>query len=136
MLKYKKRNFVFPERLSTGKVYTYLLLMLIFSPVSAQDWARTNIHDLQRVDIRDLGYPGVNEIPENSSAITSLITAHDGLIYGATTGDESWFFLFDPAINKVRHLGRIPGQESVHHSLAEDKQGIFTWVPEGICSGK
>ncbi len=125
MLKYKKRNFVFPERVLTGQVYISLLLLLIFSPVSAQDWAGTNIHDLQRVDMRDLGYPGVNEIPENSSAITSLITAHDGLIYGATTGDESWFFLFDPSINKVRHLGRIPGQESVHHSLVEDKQGYI-----------
>ena len=31
--------------------------------------------------------------------------------------------MFDPAINKVRHLGKIPGQESIHHALVEDKNG-------------
>jgi len=92
---------------------------LLFS----QDWARTNIDQLQRIDLRDLGYPLVNEIPENSSAITSLITAHDGIIYGATSGDESYLFLFDPSINKVRHLGKVEGQEGVHHALVEDKKG-------------
>lgn len=98
--------------------------------LNAQDWARTNIKDLQRVDIRDLGYPLVNEIPENSSAITSLLTARDGKIYGGTTGEVSYLFMFDPEINKVRHLGRIPGQESIHHSLVEDKDG-FLYVGTG-----
>jgi hypothetical protein len=104
--------------------FSFVMLFKLI-PLVAQDWAKTNITDLQRVDLRDLGYPMVNEIPENSSAITSLVTAHDGLIYGATTGDESWLFLFDPEINKVRHLGKIPGQESVHHSIVEDKQGYI-----------
>ncbi len=94
-------------------------------PVHSQDWARTNIRDLHRVDMRDLGYPLVNEIPENSSAITSLITARDGKIYGATTGEEAYLFMFDPAINKVRHLGKITGQESVHHAMIEDKNGCI-----------
>jgi hypothetical protein len=91
--------------------------------LNSQDWAKSNISELQRVDLRDLGYPQINEIPENSSAITSLLTAGDGKIYGATTGEESYLFVFDPLINKVRHLGRIMGQESVHHSLVEDKKG-------------
>src|ERR1035437_727994 len=101
------------------------ILARIIIQLNAQDWAKTNIRELQRVDLRDLGYPFVNEIPENSSAITSLLTSHDGKIYGATTGEESYLFFFDPVINKVRHLGKIPGQESVHHSIVEDKDGYI-----------
>lgn len=106
--------------------YSFAVASLLTGNISAlksQDWARTNINELQRVDLRDLGYPVVNEIPENSSAVTSLLTASDGLIYGGTTGDEAYLFVFDPSINKVRHLGRIDGQESIHHSLVEDKNG-------------
>jgi hypothetical protein len=105
-------------------LFFYLLLEPI-APLNAQDWAKTNIKELQRVDLRDLGYPFVNEIPENSNAVTSLLTALDGKIYGATTGEESYLFLFDPVINKVRHLGKIPGQESIHHSIVEDKDGFI-----------
>jgi hypothetical protein len=104
---------------------TVFLFLGVINRSSAQDWARTNIRELQRVDLRDLGYPMVNEIPENSSAVTSLITARNGKIYGGTTGDQSYLFLFDPSINKIRHLGYIPGQESIHHSLAEDKDGLI-----------
>lgn len=111
------------EKMSAILVMAILLLFPVTFPAASQDWAETNIKQLQRVDLRDLGYPEVNAIPENSSAITSLLTGRNGLIYGATTGDEAWLFMFDPAINKVRHLGRIPGQESVHHSLVEDKDG-------------
>ncbi len=115
---------------SDTTAFLFLVLTLCLFPgldtiLMAQDWARTNIRDLQRVDLRDLGYPLVNEIPENSSAVTSLLTAHNGKIYGGTTGDDSYLFLFDPAINKVRHLGKIPGQESIHHSLVEDKDGFI-----------
>ncbi len=91
----------------------------------AQDWAKTKIEELQRVDLRDLGYPLVNEIPANSSAITSLLTANDGKIYGGTSGEESYLFVFDPTINKVRHLGRVAGQEAIHHSLTEGKDGCI-----------
>ena len=93
------------------------------SPICSQDWAKPVLKNQQRVDLRDLGYPMVNEIPVNSSAITSLITARDGIIYGGTSGDEAYFFLFDPTINKVRHLGKISGHTGIHHSLVEDKNG-------------
>jgi len=95
------------------------------APVFAQDWARPGIKFLQRVDIRNLGYPLVNEIPANSSAVTSLITASDGKIYGGTCGEEAYLFIFDPAINKVRHLGKIRGQEAIHHALVEDRDGFI-----------
>ena len=95
------------------------------TPLHSQDWAKTNIKDQQRVDLRDLGYPLVNEIPANSSAVTSLLTAGDGKIYGATSGEETYLFMFDPVINKVRHLGKIKGQQGIHHSLVEGKDGCI-----------
>jgi hypothetical protein len=98
-------------------------ILISTSYVYSQDWAKPVIKNQQRVDLRDLGYPMVNEIPVNSTAITSLITARDGIIYGGTSGDESYLFLFDPKINKVRHLGKIPGHTGIHHSLVEDKDG-------------
>jgi hypothetical protein len=94
---------------------------LLPSPVG--DWAKPSIINQQRVDLRQLGYPNVNEIPEYNSAITSLITAGNGMIYGGTTGEEAYLFLFNPANNKVHHLGKIPGQESIHHALVEDSLG-------------
>jgi len=112
---------------------TFLILSIFISclpvlrkgPVFAQDWAEPYIKFQQRVDLRDLGYPLVNEIPANSSAVTSLITAADGNIYGATTGDTAYLFIFDPSINKVRHLGKVKDQQSIHHSLVEDKDGFI-----------
>lgn len=101
------------------------LFAVKYNTTYAQDWAKTKINELQRVDLRGLGYPRVNEIPENSSAITSLCTAHDGKIYGGTSGEESYMFLFDPKINKVRHLGKIEGEEGIHHSLVEGKDSCI-----------
>ena len=91
--------------------------------VLGQDWAKPVIKNQQRVDLRDLGYPIVNEIPVNSRAITSLLTSSTGIIYAGTSGDEAYLFLFDPAINKVRHLGKIPGHSGIHHSMVEDEKG-------------
>jgi WD40 repeat protein len=31
--------------------------------------------------------------------------------------------MFDPKINKVKHLGKVPGHTGVHHALAEDRDG-------------
>lgn len=108
-----------------------LMVMLSLLQVNAQDWAKPVIKNQQRVDLRDLGYPMVNEIPANSSAITSLLTSRSGIIYGCTSGEESYLFLFDPATNKVRHLGKIPGHTGVHHSLVEDKDGNI-YIGTGI----
>ncbi len=75
----------------TKKKYNYflnilvLLVILITTTAQAQDWAKSLINNLQRVDLRNLGYPMVNEIPENSSAITSLILGKDDKIYGGTS---------------------------------------------------
>ncbi|MBN2288060.1 MAG: hypothetical protein JXQ83_01920, partial [Candidatus Glassbacteria bacterium] len=106
-------------------VAVLLFLFAAEPPVLAQDWAKPDIEFLQRMDLRELGYPLVNEIPVNSSAITSLITAGNGKIYGGTCGEEAYLFVFDPAINKVRHLGKVKGQEAIHHSLVEGKDGLI-----------
>ncbi len=116
-------------------VYFFLCLggLLPASHIYSQDWAKPLIKNQQRVDIRDLGYPDVNAIPVNSSAITSLITTQKGIIYGGTSGDEAYLFSFNPAINKVKHLGKIPGQSGIHHSLVEDKNGnIFIGTGKNI----
>jgi len=99
------------------------LVLVNVNHLYSQDWSKTLIKQQQRVDLRDLGYEKVNEIPVNSSSVTSLLTAGDGMIYGGTSGDEAYLFLFDPAINKVRHLGKIPGHSGIHHSIVEDKAG-------------
>lgn len=114
--------------MNTLKIYKHILfiLLLVALPqhhVFSQDWAKPNIRNQQRVDIRDLGYPMVNDIPINSNAITSLITSKTGKVYGGTSGELAYFFFFDPHINKVRHLGKIPGHTGIHHSLVEDKDG-------------
>ena len=98
-------------------------LLLGGGHVYCQDWAKSVINNQQRVDLRDLGYPLVNEIPANSSAVTSLITARNGIIYGCTSGEDAYLFMFDPAVNKAKHLGRMPGHKGIHHSLVEDKDG-------------
>ena len=102
-----------------------LAALLYSNPAAAQDWVKPDITQLQRLDLRDLGYLMVNEIPANSSAITSLLTAADGKIYGGTTGDNAYLFVFDPRINKVRHLGRLKSDQSIHHSLVQGKDGLL-----------
>ena len=77
------------------------------------------------MDFRDLGYPLVNEVPHNNCAITSLLAASNRKIYGATTGDTAYLFVFDPRLNKVRHLGRVAEAQSVHHALVEDGKGLI-----------
>ncbi len=111
--------------MNTKSVIYLFMAYFLCNPInlSAQDWARPWIVNQQRIDLRELGNPGVNEIPEYNSAITSLVTAKDGLIYGGTTGMEAYLFFYSPVTNKVRHLGKIPGQESIHHAMIEDSMG-------------
>ncbi len=95
------------------------------APAAAQDWMQPEFEFAQRMDFRDLGYPLVNEVPHNNCAITSLLAASNRKVYGATTGDTAYLFVFDPRLNKVRHLGRVAEAQSVHHALVEDGQGLI-----------
>jgi len=87
------------------KCIIFLGVFLPVSSVCSQDWAKPVIKYQQRVDLRDLGYPMVNEIPVNSSAITSLITARNGIIYGGTSGEDAYFFLFELRIIQIELAG-------------------------------
>jgi hypothetical protein len=105
-------------------VITVCILWALFcQPVLASVRPKYLIDHRQRVDLRNLGYPLVNEVPASSCYITSLLTAKNGIIYGATSGEQAYLFMFHPKMNKIRHLGLIPGATGVHHSLAEDKNG-------------
>jgi hypothetical protein len=97
-------------------------VLLLAALAAAQHWVNPGV-ETHRIDLRELGYPEVNRIPANSSAITSLLAASSGKIYGATSGETAYLFVYDPAINKVRHLGQIKGQQGVHHSLVQDSRG-------------
>ncbi len=80
--------------------------------------------DAQRLDFRDLGYPGATLIPADSSPITALL-AHggNGKVYGATSGKASHLFVWDARVNKVFPLGVLPKAQGVHGCLVEGKDG-------------
>ena len=82
--------------------------------------------DAQRLDFRDLGYPGATEIAADSSPITALL-AHDGngKVYGATSGKASHLFVWDARVNKVFPLGILPRTQGVHGCLVEGKDGTI-----------
>jgi len=76
-----------------------------------------------RIELRDLGYEFTDLIPADDSAITSLVEAPNGDIYGGTTGGACHLFVFSRSSNKVKHLGKISGQESIHHSIVAAGDG-------------
>src|SRR5215467_9834241 len=76
-----------------------------------------------RIDLRDLGYPPVDVIPPEESAIRSLAAAPNGLIYGATSGRRSHLFVLDPRHGWVQPLGFLKDVTTVHRSLVVDGDG-------------
>ena len=81
--------------------------------------------DAQRLDFRDLGYPGVTEIAADSSPITALMSHNgNGKVYGATTGRSSHLFVWDARVNKVFPLGSLPkGEKGVRNCMVQGKDG-------------
>lgn len=76
-----------------------------------------------RMDFRTLGYPNFNEIPGDAAFITALAATPDR-IYGATSGVQSYLFVYQPQTNRVKPLGRLGDAQGVHHSLAADPSGV------------
>lgn len=97
----------------------------------AQQWVNPHF-DAHRLDYRDLGYPTQNLIPSDNSGITALLAHSNGLVYGATSGrTQSYLFLYNKFINKVRPLGRIAAAAGVHHALVEGRDGEI-WIGTGL----
>ena len=80
--------------------------------------------DAQRLDFRDLGYPGATEIAADASPITALLAHSNGKVYGATSGKAANLFVFDARVNKVFPLGALPETEKgVRTCLLESSDG-------------
>ncbi len=84
------------------------------------------------LELRDLGFEHADLIPADESKITSLVESPDGDIFGGTTGRVCHLFVYSyrPGkvkylSNRVQHLGKISGHESIHHSLVADEDGII-----------
>src|SRR5215472_7935822 len=103
-----------------------LLLALVAAPaILAQ---RTVEYDESvvrqvRIDLRDLGYPPVDVIPPDESAIRSLTVAPDGAIYGATSGRRSHLFALYPQHGWVQPLGWLKGVTTVHRAVVVGADG-------------
>lgn len=87
-----------------------------------------------RLEIRDLGFEHADLIVADESAITSLVETPNGQIYGGTTGRACHLFVFMPLSqerqvnrmsNWVKHLGKISGHESIHHSIVASDDGTI-----------
>lgn len=90
---------------------------------SAQQWVNPH-YDTHRLDYRDLGYPQQNLIPADDSFVTALLTHSNGLVYGATSGrGQSYLFVYNRYLNKVRPLGKIAEAKGVYHTLLEGPDG-------------
>ncbi|HUJ21336.1 MAG TPA: hypothetical protein VLX58_07445 [Bryobacteraceae bacterium] len=109
------------------KTTTRILLAALLGVVSLYG-QRTPEYDYSvvrqtRIDLRDLGYPPLDVIPPDESAIRALAVSPQGLIYGATSGKRSHLFVLDPQHGYVQPLGWLPGVTTVHHALAISNAG-------------
>lgn len=112
----------------------FVLLLSVGMMTSVFGQKCVNPHfDAQRLDFRDLGYPGATEIAADASPITALLTHSNGKVYGATSGKASHLFVFDARVNKVFPLGQLPATEKgVRTCLAEAADGRIL-VGTGLC---
>jgi hypothetical protein len=76
-----------------------------------------------RIDLRDLGYPPIDVIPSDESAIRALTVAPNGAIYGATSGRRSHLFVLYPVHGYVQPLGYLDGVNTVHRAVVVSKSG-------------
>jgi hypothetical protein len=101
------------------------LFILICLPLAAQrePGYDASVVKQVRIDARELGYPPVDVIPSDESAVNALATAPDGTLYGATSGKRSHLFLMSPVHGYVVPLGFLKGVSAVQRSLVVSKDG-------------
>lgn len=78
-----------------------------------------------RIDARALGYPPIDVIPPDESAITALAVAPSGagILYGATSGKRSHLFVLNPLHGYVQPLGFLKDVTTVRGSLTVAPNG-------------
>ena len=88
-----------------------------------------------RIDLRDLGYPPVDVIPSDESAIRALAVAPDGTLYGATSGKRSHLFVLSPQHGYVEPLGFLPGSHGSPSLVVVSPNGdvYIGTCPTGSC---
>lgn len=102
----------------------FIVLLTLNTFVSAQKCVNPHF-ETQRLDFRDLGYPAATEIPADNTPIASLLAHSNGKVYGATSGKQSYLFVYCYLTNKVYPLGQIPGAGGVHNSIVEGANGLI-----------
>lgn len=105
-------------------VFIFLSFLLFNTSIIAQKAVNPHF-ETHRLDFRDLGYPGSTMIPADDSPVASLLAHSNGKIYGATSGKQSYLFVYDYLTNKVYPLGQIPGSSGVHNSMVEGEGGLI-----------
>jgi len=76
-----------------------------------------------RIDMRDLGYPPVDAIPSDESAVRALTIAPNGALYGVTGGKRSHLFVLFPVHGYVQPFGYLDGVKTMYRSLVVSKSG-------------
>jgi hypothetical protein len=107
---------------------------LISLPLAAQRDSRYDYSVVKqvRIDLRDLGYPPMDVIPPDESAIRALAVAPDGTLYGATSGKRSHLFKLSPVHGYVEPLGVLRDVNAVHRSLVVSLNGdVFIGTTPG-----
>ena len=101
------------------------LLLLLAAALPAQ---RTLGYDNSvvnqvRIDMRELGYPPIDVIPSEESAVRALTIAPNGTLYGVTGGKRSHLFSLFPVHGYVVPLGFLNGVKTMYNSLVVSKSG-------------
>lgn len=78
-----------------------------------------------RVVLRHLGWKGViKPIPLGESAITSLARDPRGRILGATSGNRTHVFVYDPEVDRVVDLGAVDEDSTAKNSVVVTDDGV------------
>jgi hypothetical protein len=106
-----------------------LLLCLLTLPLVAvaQRFPENDLNVVSqvRIDMRELGYPPVDVIPPDESAIRALAVAPNGAIYGATSGKRSHLFVLHPLRGYVQPLGFLKGVTEVRALAVSNAGELF-----------
>ena len=114
------------------KTLIFTALLTLPLPAQRDSGYDRSVVKQTRIDLRELGYPPLDVIPPDESAIRALSVAPDGTVYGATGGKRSHLFRLNPMHGYVEPLGVIPGVGAVHSSLVVALNGdVFIGTTPG-----